>query len=246
MAKGLRVSRPIPLAVAALALLLTLSGCVGGSPAPATEAPQATAATPTPTQPPAPVDPLTTVTTLVATPEALELRDESGTVVTSLDYLSDPGPAITTLQTVFGAPPVSEEYQGSNHYAPSTAHRWGGFELWEQRYVERWEGLGTPSSLFKPGFRVTFTAAGYGGVDLLTDDGHHVGDSWTELLAEPELRTNPTGCSGPYLDFIEVTVVWSDGTEHLNKVGVDFQPSDDETLVSLVRAPMAIYEDGCA
>lgn len=241
------MSRAVPLAVAALAALLALSGCVGGSPAPATDVVQTPTAAPTPT--PAPieqVDPLTTVTTLVATPEALQLRDGSGAVVASLDYLSDAAPAIATLQTVFGTAPVSEEYQGSNHHAPSTAHRWGGFELWEQRYVERWEGLGTPASLFRPGFRVEFTAADSEDVDLVTDDGHHVGDSWAELLAEPELRTNPTGCSGPYLDFMEVSVVWSDGTEHVNKVGVDFLPSDDESVVSAVRAPMAIHEDGCA
>lgn len=200
------------------------------------------ATTPKPT--PEPVDPLTTVTSLVATPESLELRDDSGAIVTSLDYRSDAAPAIATLETVFGTAPVSEEHPGgSNDHAPSTAHRWGGFELWEQRYVGRWEGLGTPPSLYRPGFRVAFATADSGEIGLLTEEGHQVGSSWADLLAEPELRANPSGCSGPYLDFIEVTIQWSVGTQHL-RVAVELQPSDDETVVSSVRAPVAV--DGCA
>jgi hypothetical protein len=203
-------------------------------------------AEPTPTPAPAPVDPLSTVTTLVATPEALELRDGSGGLVTRLDYLSDAAAAIATLETVFGAAPASEEYRGSNHHAPSTAHRWGSFELWEQRYVDRWEGLGTPPSFHLPAFRVAFTAAASGHLDLTTSGGHHVGDAWIDLLAEPNLRTNPSGCSGPYIDFVEIAFTRDDGVEYGQKFAVEFQPSEDETTLDRAAAPVAIFEDGCA
>jgi hypothetical protein len=96
---------------------------------------------------------LSTVTSFIATPESLELRDGSGAVVTRLDYRSDAAPAIATLETVLGAAPVSEEYQGSNEHAPSTAHRWGGFELWEQHY-DGWEdAVMPPPTVRLPAYR---------------------------------------------------------------------------------------------
>lgn len=203
-------------------------------------------AEPTPTPAPAPVDPLSTVTTLVATPEALELRDGSGGLITRLDYLSDAAAAIATLEAVFGTAPSSEEYRGSGHFPPSTAHRWGGFELREQRYVDRWEGRGTPPSLHKPTFRVTFESDTWGGVELVASHGHQVGDPWADLLDEPDLRTVPSGCSGPYIDFVEVMFTREDGVEYSQKFAVAFEPSEDQAALRSVEAPIAVYEDGCA
>jgi hypothetical protein len=235
------VSRRIPLAVAALAVLLTLSGCAGGASAPVTDAPPARAPTATATPTPEPVDPLTTVTSLVATPDALELRDGSGTVVTALDYVSDAAAAIATLEAVFGTAPVSEEYGGSNEHFPNTAHRWGSFELSEQHYGDVWESeFMRPPTLHMPAFRVKFTAPETGGIELVTAGGHRAGDSWTEVLAEPELQLNPLHCSGPYIDFIEFPVTWYDGSERLARIAVDFQPSDDATRLASVGAPVVV------
>lgn len=201
--------------------------------------------TPTPTSAPAPADPLSTVTTLVATPEALELRDGSGGLVTSLDYLSDAAAAIATLESVFGAAPVSEEDRGWSHSPPSTAHRWAGFELWEQRYVDRWEGLGRPPSFHLPAFRVAFTAAASGHLNLTTAGGHHVGDAWSDLMADTDVDPDSSACWGPYTDFIDVPITRSDGSEHVARFAVDFLASPDESSVARVRAPIAV-EDGCA
>jgi hypothetical protein len=177
-------------------------------------------------------------------PAGLELRDDSGVVVTTLDYLSDPALAIATLETVFGTAPVSEEYGGRREVAPpSTVHRWDGFELSEQRYVGQWEGVGTPPTLYWPSFRVTFTAPETGGVELATAGGPRAGDSWTAVLAEPELQLNPLHCTGPYIDFIDFTMAWYDDSERLVRVAVDLHPSDDATTVGSVGAPA--WVDNC-
>ncbi|WP_394551477.1 hypothetical protein ACDF64_11705 [Agromyces sp. MMS24-JH15] len=245
-----RTRRAVTLAAVAVSLALAMGGCVGGPPAP-TPSPEPSTPLPTDTAEPiaAPVDPLATVTALVARPEALELRDASGAVVASLDYLEPAGPAIETLTLVFGAPPVDEEYGGSNHTVPSTAHRWDGFELWENRFVDRAaEFADEPRTLHRPSYSVVFTAPSRAAIELTTEQGVEAGTSWTELEAMPGLQVNPSGCSGPYLDYIERDETWPDGTIHAQRFGVDFvdwEHWDDPSIVSRVRAPMPIY-DGCA
>jgi hypothetical protein len=63
------------------------------------------------------------------------------------------------------------------------------------------------------------------------------------VLAEPELRTSRGLCSGPYIDFIEFPVTWYDGTERLERIAVEFQPSDDGTRLASVGAPAVV--NGC-
>ncbi|WP_136708738.1 hypothetical protein [Agromyces sp. H66] len=234
----------------AVALVFSLSGCLGGSAAPTSTpdvAASAPEASPTPTA--EPVDPLTTVAALVARPESLELRDGAGTVVASLDYLAPAGPAIETLSTVFGAPPVDEEHPGNNHFPPTTAHRWDGFELWENRFVDRWADFAAePRTLNRPSYSVVFTEPARSGIALTTVHGVDAGTPWTELEAMPGLQVNPSGCSGPYLDYIERDETWADGSVHTARIGVDFVDWgnwDAPVTVTKVRAPMPIY-DGCA
>ena len=219
-------------------------GCFGGAPAAAPTA-DADAPTPAPTTTAEPVDPLTTVVALVARPEGLELRDADGAVVEVLDYVSAPVDALAALTTVFGAAPASQEYQGSNHFPPSTAHRWGGFELWEQRYVDRWEGPAGEVSIERPAFMVRFTSTSVGDLSLTTSDARHVGDSWDDLLATPGLLQNPSGCSGPYLDYVELPRVDPDGSPYTLTVSVDFRPSEDESRIARIGSPVPVY-DGCA
>ncbi|WP_395243583.1 hypothetical protein ACGGZK_15840 [Agromyces sp. MMS24-K17] len=232
--------------------MLAMGGCVGTPPAPR-PAREASAPLPHPTTEtpaPEPQDPLTTVTSLVVRPEALELRDATGAVVASLDYLASAGPAIETMTTVFGTPPVDEEFDGSSHFPPSTAHRWDGFELWENRFVDRWaEFADDPRSLYSPSTFVVFTAPASAGIELTTVQGIEAGTPWTELEAVPGLQVNPSGCSGPYLDDIEREETWSDGTIHMKRFGVDFLDRSDwqsPITVTDVRAPTPIHEDGCA
>lgn len=224
-----------------------VTGCTASPPEP-TQTPTSTSAAPAPSvsETPPSVDPLSAVTTVLARPEALELQDASGVVVESLGYLSESETALAVLTDVFGEAPVDTEYPGGSHDAPSTAHRWGAFELWEARYVDKWEGLGTPASFYRPSFRVRFTGAESAGITLATVDGVGAGSAWSELDSFPELQTNPSGCSGPYLDFVEFPETWPDGTEHVRKVAVEFQPSEDGASIGMVRAPVPVYEDGCA
>jgi hypothetical protein len=228
---------------AVLALTFVLTGCLGGAPSAAPVSGSTPAAEPTPTA--EPVDALTTVAGLVARPEGLELRADDGSVVTTLDYLASPVDAMAALTSVFGQPPVDEEYDGSSHYPPSTAHRWGAFEMWEQRYVDQWEGA-VDVSLVHPNFMVLFTGSEAMGVDLTTSDGRHVGDPWSDLLDAPGVMTNPSECSGPYLEFVELHGENPDGTPSVLKISVEFRASDDESGVARIGAPVPVLEDGCA
>jgi hypothetical protein len=235
------------IATAVVLATMVLAACtatpVGPPPSPT---PTSEAASPTPDPVVDPVDPLDTVVMLVARPEALELRDESGAVVVELDYLGDAASAITTIGRVMGGPPVAEEYQGSNHFPPSTAHRWGAFELWEQRYVDRWEFMAEDErDLYRPSFKVVLTGSESAGAALTTEQGIVAGSAWADLEALPDLQINPSGCSGPYLDFTVYEETWPDGTAHDRRYAVDYVASEDGASIARVRAPMPI-QDGCA
>ncbi|MGW9181918.1 hypothetical protein [Agromyces sp. NPDC055661] len=241
-----RTLRAGALTAAALSLMLALAGCVGPTPIPS---PTPDAATPRPTATaapaPEPVDPLTTVTELVARPDSLELRDAAGGVVLSLGYLSTPSDAVVALTTVFGAAPVDQAVEGGNHFPPRTLHQWDGFELWEHHYVDRWEGVGKELSLERPAFTVRYTGSTARDVSLSTIGGPDVGAGWDELIALPELRQNPSGCSGPYLEYVEESraAVGGPGTV---KISVEFRPSEDSATIAAIDAPVPVYENGCA
>jgi hypothetical protein len=228
---------------ATAAAVLLLSGCVAGVPAStATPVPEPTSVSTAPATPSAEPDPLATVTAIVARPEAIELRDAAGIIVEEFSYLDDPGPVVATITELLGADPVVEDRSGNPHAAPSTAHRWDAFTLWEQRREGGWSSV--EYSIFSPRFRVEITGPSAFGVQLTTDHGVQVGGSWAELLAEPGLGTN-VPCSGPYLDFVEVEGVDADGGAHVIRIGVDFRPTSDEATVARIGAPIAV-SGGCA
>lgn len=239
--------------VGAAAAVLLLAGCVGGGAAaesaPPTASAAASAAPPSETAPaPEPsVEPLSTVATIVIRPEALELRDEAGEEVATLDYRLDAAAAVAAFETVFASAPVDEEYPGSSHFPPATAHRWGAFELWEFRYADRWsERAEEEPTLFRPEFRAVFTGEAEQGIALTTQSGIEAGLPWDELLAVPGLFVNPTGCSGPSLDYLETSSTAPDGVEYTHKVGVEFAADEGHTKIQWVRAPISLPEQGCA
>lgn len=236
-----RRTRPILIGLAALAAFTGCTLDAAPTPSPTDVAESTARATATPE----PSDPLESVTGLVIGPDSLRLLDEVGTTVGELDYLSDPGVAVETLAIVFGTAPVDEEYDGSNHQPPSTAHRWDAFALWEQRYVDRWEGV-VEVSLAQPNFMAEFTGPEALVVDLATSDRRHVGDAWSDLMAAPGIMTNPSECSGPYLEFVELHREDPDGTPSVLKVSVEFRSSQDESRVERISAPVPVFEDGCA
>jgi hypothetical protein len=231
----------------AVAVMVILSSCVAPSPTPvptsSTPVPS-TAADPTPT---AEADPLSTVAALVMRPEVLQLAAADGAVVAELDYLSAPVDAITALSAVFESEPTDEEFPGSGHFPPSTAHRWGDFTLWEQHYVDNWANVAEAGpNLFLPAFKVQYTGPEAMGVMLKDVDDRHVGGSWADLMSDPGLLTNPSGCSGPYVDYVTFEVERPDGVHYAQKVSVDFVSTDDDASIERIGAPMPVYEDGCA
>lgn len=234
-------------ALIAVAVMLTLVSCVAPSPTPA---PTSSTPVPSPIVEPtqtAEPDPLTTVTALVMRPEALQLVAGDGVVVVELNYLSDPTAAIDTLTSVFGSAPTDEEDPGWSHAPPATAHRWGDFTLWEQHYVGNWaKTVETGVSLFLPAFKVQYTGPEALGIVLSDLGDRHVGGSWADLMSDPGLLTNPSGCSGPYVDYVTVDVAPPDGEPYVQKVSVDFVPTDDAGSIERIGAPMPVHEDGCA
>lgn len=225
-----------------------LGGCTtpaAAEPSPTPTVTPSTIPTPEP-EPVAEVEPIDTVTTFVVRPEALELRDATGAVVFELDYLTDPAAAVETITDAFGSAPVDEMYSGGNHFPPSTARRWGAFELHERRYVDRWEfAASNPRTLNQPAWGVIFTGPQTADVTLTTEQGVPAGIAWADLEANPALQLNPSGCSGPYLDFITREETRPDGTVHQQRYGVDFRADEGHTVIEKVRAPLGIY-DGCA
>ncbi|MFF2275088.1 hypothetical protein [Agromyces sp. NPDC058126] len=232
--------------------MATMTGCVVTVPVPDLETPAPTSvpssAAPSPSTAPTPaVEPIETVVALVARPESLELRDAAGTVVIELDYLDDADAAIAAIEEILDAAPVDEELRGTSHFPPTTVHRWGVLELWENRFVDRWAfAADEERTLSQPSFHVVFRGADVGGVALSTQHGVSAGSPWAVLEAMPDLQVNPSMCSGPYLDYVEQERMRPDGTVYLGRIGVDFGGSPEDGVVTDVRAPTPIFEDGCA
>ncbi len=225
---------------AMLVVCAALAACTTPAPAPEPPVPAVREADPVPTED-ATAEPA--VAAIVARPEALELRDAGGAVVATYDYLGDPRAAIDAVTELLGEAPVTEDHPGSSHFPPNTAHRWESLVLWEQRRDDRWANV--EYSLFSPRFLVEFTGPSAFGIELTTTQGIHAGEPWPELLAEPGLTTNPSGCSGSYLEAVEVTGVNPDGGAYSVPVVVDFRPSADDAVIARIGAPVPAL-DGCA
>ncbi|MDQ0895585.1 hypothetical protein [Agromyces ramosus] len=189
--------------IATVAGVLLLSGCMSGSAmsptgTPTTAAPSPTAVDPTPTES---EDPLASVTALVARADRLELRDLTGSVVATIDYMSAPG-AVAVLTNVFGEPPVDEEYLGGNHFPDGVIHRWGGAALQERFYDEEQRVNADLNNLVWPRFAVIFEAPESLGITLTTDTGITVGVTHAAISAE--LDPALWSCMGPAVDVIEI------------------------------------------
>lgn len=239
MHRSISVEHTVRLLAAAV-IAVTFSACVS-----AASAAKPTPDTPTPTATAAPTsaaDPLDSVTTVVARPESLELHDASGTVA-SLDYRSDVAAAIATMTTVFGTAPADEEYPAVGADAPGTAHRWGGFELLEPRYVD--QPVDAAPTPFSPTFRVAFTAATSGDVELTTVEGHGVGDVWADFAASSGVNANGL-CPELYVETVVLPLTFSDGTVRDRALSVEFLASDDGSVIGSVAGPWQVHPDGCA
>lgn len=241
-----RTSSAGALTAVAISLCLVLTACAGspaGGEVEASQAPAASAPAADPVPSAQPVDPLDSVTTLVARPETLELRDAAGAVVASLDYRSDVDAAVASLTTVFSAAPADEEIPGSGSESPRTVHRWDGFELVAPHYDG--VSLDATLSLLTPAFRVHFTSRASGEHALTTAEGHAVGDLWTEFVASPGVDANGL-CPEMHGESVVAPVSYSDGLVRDRAFSVAFHPSDGGAVIAGIDAPAYVHPDGCA
>ena len=243
-----RPLKPIVRHIAALAgsvaLVVSLAGCLGGSPA-AKPTPHAVPSTltpaPTPTAPP--VDSLAAVVGLVARPEGLELRGEGGIVVAKLDYMSSPTDAVSALTTVFGEPPVDEPYAATNHSPGGVFHTWDQFVLDERFYDEERRETNGYDWLVWPRFAVYFDGPAADGIVLSISSGLQAGDGWSDAESDPGFDAGLWTCTGTSVEAV-TTAVPSDWTGE-DRVNVIVMPSDDDATVEWIGAP-ELEADGCA
>ena len=169
----------LALALAAVALL---AGCTPPGPGPAatpsaTPSETSAPASPSPSPSSTETDPLALVDELVLRPTLIELR-AAGAIVLEVDFTSDPGDAVAVFTELFGTPPVSEPYAGTNHAPPGVLHRWDAFVLVERQYSEEYRAR---HGTF--GLQVYFDGPEAGGIAMLTQSGARVGDGWAEASA---------------------------------------------------------------
>lgn len=240
----MRTSRRAATIAGLLALTFALTGCLSEAPS---AAPTPSSATVTPTAEPTPtrepVDALATVVGLVARPEGLELRTADGSVVTILDYMSQPADAVTALTAVFGAPPVDEPYPGNNHRPAGVFHRWDLFVLDERFYDETRRQADGYDWLIWPRFAVYFDGPAVDDVTLSSSSGLQAGDAWADAEADPGFDAGLWTCIGTSIEAADATVPseWL-GPERANVV---ILPTDDGSQVKWMGAP-EMEADGCA
>lgn len=228
--------------VGALALVLTLTGCFGGSPAPTPDAaPSTPMVEPTPTA--EPVDPLAEVVGLVARPEGLELRAQGGTVVATLDYMSSPTDAVATLTAVFDKPPVDEAYDATNHGPGGVFHRWDQFVLDERSYDENRRQAEGYAWLVWPRFAVYFDGPAADGVILSSSSGLQAGDAWAAAESDPGFDPDLWTCTGTSIEAVTTSV--PSGWIGRDRINVIVIPTDDGATVKWIGAP-ELEADGCA
>jgi hypothetical protein len=113
--------------------------------------------------------------------------------------------------------------------------------VWEQRYVD--DGRASSRSSRSSVRRSRSGSSLHGSRGLAVPaEGHDVGGSWEELVAVADLQQDPSGCSGPYLEYVEESreAVGAPGTM---KISVEFRPSEDSSIVESIAAPVRV--NGC-
>lgn len=187
---------------------LFLTGCSGppGS-ALGGESPTATATAPptaTATATPGPIEAVlpsapAPVTDLLITATSIELRDASGTTLSTFDYFQPAGELVAGLSTAFGSAPISEHYEGNSEVPPGTRYIWadvrptdpdsptprGDFALMDG------EPSGTPPHV--PNTWVKVSSSAVNDVHVSTVDGIAVGDDAAEIAARYPDTARPQG-----------------------------------------------------
>lgn len=260
--KNPRCARGVAIVLAA-AVALLISGCseapqplptpTDGSstrtPAPSAsptpDRPQPSSSAPAVAVPPADTDHPSTeqlegVQAFVVRPDVLELRELGGEVVTTLSYMSSPADAIATLSTVFGEPPVDEEYRGTNHTPPGIRHSWGTLVLDERFYDEQRRVEENLDYLVWPRFAIQLDGPASNGMPLSSVQGIQAGDSWDFATSSPGFQSDVFTCAGTAVEVLDIERP-DGGAAQATVVVLE---SDDATVFR-VAAPEMVA-DGCA
>lgn len=203
---------------------------------PVPESSEAAPSVPVPT-----LDPLTRVASIVARPDAIELRDAGNAVIKTLSYMGQPAEAIATLTTVFGAPPVDEPYDGGNHRPDGIMHTWEGFVLDERFYDEQRRIDEELDFLTWPRFAVYLDAPEAFGKTLASVQGIQAGDSWESASAAPEFNSELYTCIGTPIETLDLVSPAGDD----RTATVVLTENDENGTVKWVGAPEMVA-DGCA
>lgn len=232
----------------AIAMAGVLAVLLGGCAAEAAPDPTSKPTRPVPTSseaaPAIPVptlDPLAGVASIVARPDAVELRDADNAVIKTLSYMGQPAEAIATLTTVFGAPPVDEPYDGGNHRPDGIMHAWEGFVLDERFYDEQKRIDEELDYLGWPRFAVYLDAPEAFGKRLASVQGIQAGDSWDEASAAPEFNSDLYTCVGTPIDTFDLVSPKGDDVT----ATVVLTENEESGTVKWVGAPEMVT-DGCA
>jgi hypothetical protein len=192
----------------------------------------------TPSSSPSPdVDPLTTVTAIVVRPEALELRDGSGSLVTALPYEDPLETMLGALSVVVGAEPATASYEGGLERPAGQTYSWAGLTLTDYLPPEG-------KFLGESDYSLDFTAGQVGdGVAITTESGHAVGDDINAAAAELGLSVDRVFASAGHLFFLievgpELTTPAGDNTEYPNAWAVHVSSTSGSGVINHISAPV--------
>ncbi|TFC85945.1 hypothetical protein [Cryobacterium sp. TMT3-29-2] len=196
------------LAVLFLVAGLFLTGCSGppdpvlGGKSPtatSTAPPKAPAtATPDPIEAARPSTPAP-VTDLLITATSLELRDASGTSLSTFDYFQPASELVAGLSTAFGSAPISERYEGGSEVPPGTGYIWSNILPADPKSpgpegdFVLMDGVPGGTSPHEPNTWVKVSSSTVKGVHISTVDGISVGDDAAEIAARYPDTANPQG-----------------------------------------------------
>ncbi|TFD74256.1 hypothetical protein E3T54_15915 [Cryobacterium sp. Sr8] len=183
------------------------------------------------------VDPLTSVTTIVVRPEALELMDESGSLVASLTYEDPLAAMLSALSVVVGEEPATASYEGGLERPAGQTYSWAGLTLTDYLPPEG-------KFLGESDYSLDFTAGQVGdGVAITTESGSTVGDDMDAVADELGLSVNRDFASAGHLFFLievgpELTTPAGDNIEYPNAWAVHVSSTSGSGVINNIGAPV--------
>ncbi|WP_166804945.1 hypothetical protein [Cryobacterium sp. Sr8] len=177
------------------------------------------------------------MTTIVVRPEALELMDESGSLVASLTYEDPLAAMLSALSVVVGEEPATASYEGGLERPAGQTYSWAGLTLTDYLPPEG-------KFLGESDYSLDFTAGQVGdGVAITTESGSTVGDDMDAVADELGLSVNRDFASAGHLFFLievgpELTTPAGDNIEYPNAWAVHVSSTSGSGVINNIGAPV--------